>query len=49
MVHYKNLQVNISDELKKEVKIQAIKSGITITEFVERALKELLEKEKSII
>lgn len=45
MVHkFKNLQVSISDELKKEVKIQSIKSGVTMTEFVEEALKELLKK-----
>lgn len=48
MVHkFKNLQVSISDELKKEIKIQSIESGVTMTEFVEEALKELLKKKRN--
>lgn len=39
-IYCKNLQVNIDEDLKKELKSEAAKRGVTLTEFVEKILKE---------
>ena len=38
--------VKVDDELWKEAKIQAIRSGITLQDVLNRALKEWLEQQR---
>ena len=39
--------LNIDDELIKEAKIAAIREGITLTEYIERALRECRGEKKA--
>ena len=41
-IYCKNLQITIDDNLKKEIKAEAARRGVTLTEFVEGILKEAL-------
>jgi macrodomain Ter protein organizer (MatP/YcbG family) len=41
--------VNIDFELWKKAEVLAINKGITITEFIEEAIREKIEKEKAQI
>ena len=41
--------VNIDFELWKKAEVIAINKGITITEFIEEAIREKIEKEKAQI
>ena len=41
--------VNIDFELWKKAEVLAINKGITITEFIEEAIREKIEKEKAKI
>lgn len=41
------LQVDIDDEVKTAAKIEALKQGVTLSEFVEVAIKEYLKKQSS--
>lgn len=41
--------VNIDFELGKKAEVLAINKGITITEFIEEAIREKIEKEKAQI
>lgn len=41
-IYYKNLQINIDEDLKKDIKVEAAKRGVTLSELVENALKEYL-------
>lgn len=38
------LQVDVPEDLKTQAKVEALKEGITLSQLVERALKEHLEK-----
>lgn len=44
-IYCKNLQINIDDDLKKEIKVEAARRGVTLTELVEVILKEALNGE----
>lgn len=41
-IYCKNLQINIDDDLKKEIKVEAARRGVTLTELVEVILREAL-------
>lgn len=41
-IYCKNLQINIDETLKKEVKVEAARRGVTLTELVEGILREAL-------
>lgn len=38
------LQVDVPEDLKTQAKVEALQEGITLSQLVERALKEHLEK-----
>ena len=40
------LQVDVSEEVKTRLKLQSVKVGKTMSELVEEALKEYLDKKK---
>jgi predicted HicB family RNase H-like nuclease len=42
-IYCKNLQVDIDEELKKEIKVEAARRGVTLGELVEKALQEFVE------
>lgn len=41
--------LNIDDELIKEAKIAAIREGITLTEYIERALRQCRKEKKRVV
>jgi hypothetical protein len=47
MVKRDPTSLNIDSELWREVKKMAVDNGVTATEYIERALREKLSKDKS--
>lgn len=42
-IYCKNLQVDIDEKLKKEIKVEAARRGVTLGELVKKALQEFVE------
>jgi len=44
----KQLNIRIDDDLHTKAKVTAILKGITLNDYIERAINEALEKDKNI-
>ncbi|MFA6073379.1 MAG: toxin-antitoxin system HicB family antitoxin [Candidatus Woesearchaeota archaeon] len=44
----RQLNIRIDDELHTKAKVTAILKGITLNDYIEQAIKESLEKDKTI-